>query len=83
MTQHYPATVGTGHECQRTVPAYWFDPAGYGLVELPVARWQGCLLVNSASGAPPFAGYGYGRRGPRECSTRSMRRIRTCLADSR
>ncbi|GAA2630795.1 aromatic ring-hydroxylating dioxygenase subunit alpha [Dactylosporangium fulvum] len=34
-----------------------FDPAEYGLVELPVVVWQGWVLVNAAGGAPPFIGY--------------------------
>jgi Rieske 2Fe-2S family protein len=34
-----------------------FDPADHGLVDLPVAVWQGWLMVNAAGGAPPFAAY--------------------------
>ena len=45
-------TTATG---MREVPN--FDPAQHGLVELPVAQWQGWLLVNAGGGAPPFAGY--------------------------
>jgi Rieske 2Fe-2S family protein len=37
----------------RGVPG--FDPAEYGLVELPAVAWAGWLFVNAAGGAPPFA----------------------------
>jgi Rieske 2Fe-2S family protein len=33
------------------------DHSGSGLVELPVAAWQGWLFVNGLGGAPPFASY--------------------------
>src|SRR5689334_5924853 len=39
----------------RGVPG--FDPAEHGLVELPVAEWEGWLFVNAAGGAAPFAEY--------------------------
>jgi glycine betaine catabolism A len=39
----------------RDVPG--FDPAGYGLVELPVVVWHGWLFVNATGTAPPFASY--------------------------
>ena len=32
-----------------------FDPGEFGLVELPVAQWQGWLFVNATGDAPPFA----------------------------
>ncbi|MFE9690800.1 aromatic ring-hydroxylating dioxygenase subunit alpha [Micromonospora sp. NPDC005806] len=34
-----------------------FDPADHGLIELPVAHWQGWGFVNAAGAAPPFADY--------------------------
>lgn len=34
-----------------------FDPARYGLVELPAVTWQGWLFVNAAGGAAPFPEY--------------------------
>ncbi|MGN9779307.1 aromatic ring-hydroxylating oxygenase subunit alpha [Micromonospora sp. H33] len=34
-----------------------FDPADHGLIELPVAQWQGWVFVNAAGGALPFAEY--------------------------
>ena len=34
-----------------------FDFADHGLVALPVAEWQGWLLVNAGGGAPPVADY--------------------------
>jgi Rieske 2Fe-2S family protein len=34
-----------------------FDPAGYGLVPLPVAVWHGWVFVNATGTAPPFVGY--------------------------
>jgi glycine betaine catabolism A len=34
-----------------------FDPAAYGLVELPVEVWHGWVFVNATGTAPPFAGY--------------------------
>jgi Rieske 2Fe-2S family protein len=34
-----------------------FDPAEHGLVELPVAEWEGWLFVNAAGGAASFAEY--------------------------
>jgi Rieske 2Fe-2S family protein len=32
-----------------------FDPAGHGLVRLPVERWHGWVFVDASGGAPPFA----------------------------
>jgi glycine betaine catabolism A len=43
-------TTATG---MREVPGFDFE--AYGLVALPVAEWQGWLLVNAAGGAPPVA----------------------------
>ena len=34
-----------------------FDPAEFGLVELPARTWEGWLFVNAAGGAAPFAEY--------------------------
>jgi Rieske 2Fe-2S family protein len=34
-----------------------FDPAGHGLIELPLAEWHGWLFVNALAGGPPFTGY--------------------------
>jgi Rieske 2Fe-2S family protein len=34
-----------------------FDPAGPGLVELPVALWHGWVFVNATGDAPPFVDY--------------------------
>jgi Rieske 2Fe-2S family protein len=34
-----------------------FEPAALGLVELPVAEWEGWLLVNAGGAAPPFTEY--------------------------
>lgn len=34
-----------------------FDPAGQGLVELPVTVWHGWVFVNATGGAPPFVDY--------------------------
>lgn len=34
-----------------------FDPAGHGLVELPVAVWHGWVFVNATGDAPAFADY--------------------------
>jgi Rieske 2Fe-2S family protein len=34
-----------------------FDPAGHGLVELPVAVWHGWVFVNATGDAPPFVDY--------------------------
>ncbi|GAA5181900.1 aromatic ring-hydroxylating dioxygenase subunit alpha [Rugosimonospora acidiphila] len=34
-----------------------FDPARYGLVELPVEVWHGWVFVNALGGAPPFPSY--------------------------
>ncbi|HEX5996795.1 MAG TPA: aromatic ring-hydroxylating dioxygenase subunit alpha [Jiangellales bacterium] len=39
----------------RGVPS--FDPAAYGLVELPVVVWHGWLFVNASGTAPPFSRY--------------------------
>jgi Rieske 2Fe-2S family protein len=34
-----------------------FDPAGHGLIELPLAEWHGWLFVNAWGGAPAFDAY--------------------------
>jgi glycine betaine catabolism A len=34
-----------------------FDPAAYGLVELPAVVWHGWLFVNATGTAPPFTSY--------------------------
>ena len=39
----------------RGVPG--FDPARYGLVELPAVTWEGWLFVNADAGAAPFPEY--------------------------